>query len=205
MKDATPQPVRLADYSVPAWLIDRVDLTFRLQPSATRVMSKIAFRPNPEATDRTFRLDGENLKLISAQIDGAPVEPQIDATGLTLDVPDRAFTWEAEVEISADRVGHVVVGMEARLKILSYDFTRFGEIVGQVAAISPNSFQTETGETVFRVRIALPNEGQNAALVGRPIRPGMTVTADILTDSKKVLSYLLKPLRVLSDRAFTEA
>ncbi len=99
MKDATPQPVRLADYSVPAWLIDRVDLTFRLQPSATRVLSKIAFRPNPEATDRTFRLDGENLKLISAQIDGAPVEPQIDATGLSLDAPHRAFTWEAEVEI----------------------------------------------------------------------------------------------------------
>jgi hypothetical protein len=33
----------------------------------------------------------------------------------------------------------------------------------------------------------------------------MTVTADILSDSKKVLSYLLKPLRALGDKAFTEA
>ncbi len=38
-----------------------------------------------------------------------------------------------------------------------------------------------------------------------PNHPTMTVTADILTDSKKVLTYLLKPLRVLSDRAFSEA
>ena len=112
---------------------------------------------------------------------------------------------EAEVEISADRIGNVDVGMEARLKVLSYDFARFGEIVGHVAAISPSSVETEEGQTIFRVTVALPNEGQSVALTGRPVRPGMTVTADILTDSKKVLSYLLKPLRVLGDRAFTEA
>jgi len=119
-------------------------------------------------------------------------------------VPDESAV-EAEVEISADRIGNVEIGMEARLKVLSYDFTRFGEIIGQVAAISPSSFITDTGETVFRVTVALPNDGEGAALTGRPIRPGMTVTADILTDSKKVLTYLLKPLRVLGDRAFSEA
>ena len=119
-------------------------------------------------------------------------------------VPDGSAV-EAEIEISADRIGNVEVGMEARLKVLSYDFTRFGEIVGRVARISPSSFETETGETVFRVIVALPGNGENAELTGRPIRPGMTVTADILTDSKKVLTYLLKPLRVLGDRAFSEA
>ncbi len=119
-------------------------------------------------------------------------------------VPDGSAV-EAEVEISADRIGNVEVGMEARLKILSYDFTRFGEVVGRVAAISPSSFETETGQTVFRVTVALPDEGEDATLIGRPIRPGMTVTADILTDSKKVLTYILKPLRVLGDRAFSEA
>ncbi len=119
-------------------------------------------------------------------------------------VPDGSAV-EAEVEISADRIGNVEVGMEARLKVLSYDFTRFGEIVGQVAGISPSSFENETGETVFRVTVALPRNGENAELIGRPVRPGMTVTADILTDSKKVLTYLLKPLRVLGDRAFSEA
>ena len=49
MKDAAPQPVRLADYTPPAYLIDTVHLTVKLDPSATRVTSKIAFRPNPES------------------------------------------------------------------------------------------------------------------------------------------------------------
>ncbi|MCV6595265.1 MAG: aminopeptidase N, partial [Silicimonas sp.] len=99
MKDASPQPIRLADYTPPNWLVDEVHLTFRLDPQATRVLARIHFRPNPETSNRTFRLDGEDLKLISARIDGTEVTPQIDDTGLTLEPPDEAFTWEAETEI----------------------------------------------------------------------------------------------------------
>ncbi|MEL7150764.1 MAG: aminopeptidase N [Pseudomonadota bacterium] len=99
MKDAAPQPVRLADYTPPNWWVDEVHLTFKLAPSATRVLARIAFRPNPDSTDRAFRLDGEKLQLVRAMIDGQPVEPRVDATGLTVDAPDAPFTWEAEVEI----------------------------------------------------------------------------------------------------------
>ena len=94
----TAAAVHLSDYRAPAFLIDEVDLTFRLAPSATRVLSRIRFRPNPQAPG-PFRLDGENLKLISARIDGAPAAPEVDERGLTCAVPDAPFTWEAEVEI----------------------------------------------------------------------------------------------------------
>ncbi|NVO23509.1 aminopeptidase N [Donghicola mangrovi] len=100
MKDAAPQTFYLADYTPPAFLIDEVSLTFRLAPEATRVISRIHFVPNPDATDRTFFLHGEQLKLISARIDGHDANPEITAHGLTAEVPDHDFTWEAEVEIS---------------------------------------------------------------------------------------------------------
>jgi aminopeptidase N len=95
-----PQPVRLADYSPFGYLIDSVELSFTLDPTATRVKSRIAFRPNPEATDPRFFLHGEQLTLISAAIDGAPVTPDVTEYGLTCPVPDQPFTWEAEVEIN---------------------------------------------------------------------------------------------------------
>ena len=99
MKDAAPQTIYLSDYTPPAYLIDSVHLTFRLAPSATRVISKIAFRPNPEAPDGQFFLHGEELKLISAKIDGQPVTPMDVQGGITCPVPDSPFIWEAEVEI----------------------------------------------------------------------------------------------------------
>ena len=102
MKDAAPQTVYLEDYAPPAWLVEDVHLTFRLAPRATRVLSRIRFRPNPEARSRAFFLHGENLSLLEARIDGAAVAPEITAEGLSCAVPDAPFTWEAEVEISPE-------------------------------------------------------------------------------------------------------
>ncbi|MEQ9259251.1 MAG: aminopeptidase N [Roseovarius sp.] len=99
MRDAAPQPVHLEDYTPFGYLVEKVELTFRLAPSATRVLSRIRFTPNPAATDRRFFLHGEELRLLSARIDGAEIAPEITPQGLTCDVPDAPFTFEAEVEI----------------------------------------------------------------------------------------------------------
>ncbi|WP_195820579.1 aminopeptidase N [Roseobacter sp. MH60115] len=98
MRDAAPQTIYLSDYKPFGFEVTSVSLTFDLDPTATRVKSRIAFVPKPDAGGRMF-LHGEKLKLISAQIDGAPVTPDLSDEGLTCAVPDAPFIWEAEVEI----------------------------------------------------------------------------------------------------------
>ncbi|SDX38510.1 aminopeptidase N [Litoreibacter albidus] len=103
MKDASPAApleIFLSDYTPPAYLVDTVELTFKLHPTATRVLSRIAFRPNPDTADRTFYLHGEQLKLISATIDGQDANAKVTDLGLTAIAPDAPFIFEAEVEIS---------------------------------------------------------------------------------------------------------
>ena len=102
MRDAAPQPIYLKDYTPFGYLIDEVALTFRLHPTATRVTSRIAFRPNPAASDTRFFLHGEALSLIWSKIDGAEVSPRMVEGGLECDVPEGAFVWEAEVEINPE-------------------------------------------------------------------------------------------------------
>ncbi|MEM6636185.1 MAG: aminopeptidase N [Pseudomonadota bacterium] len=99
MRDAAPQTIYLKDYRPPAYLVDDVHLTFRLDPAETRVKSRIRFRPNPASDDRTFALQGEELTLIGATIDGQPVAPMLTDAGLTCPVPDAPFIFEAEVII----------------------------------------------------------------------------------------------------------
>ncbi len=99
MKDASPQTIYLSDYTPPAFLVDDVHLTFRLSPKKTRVISKISFRPNPSSQNREFFLHGEGLRLVAARVDGETVTPTVGKDGLTCEVPDAPFVWEAEVEI----------------------------------------------------------------------------------------------------------
>jgi aminopeptidase N len=102
MKDAAPQPTLLSRYRPFPLSIDEVSLTFRLAPSATRVVAAIRFRQNPDGGG-PVRLDGEKLRLVQASIDGVPLgasDYALDDAGLTLLRPlPEAFLWEAEVEI----------------------------------------------------------------------------------------------------------
>ncbi|MBY6068378.1 aminopeptidase N [Leisingera aquaemixtae] len=100
MAKDTPQTFYLKDYTPFGYDVESVHLTFRLAPETTRVLSKIRFAPKPDAADKTFFLHGEELKLMSAKIDGQPVTPELVEGGLKCEVPSAPFTWEAEVEIN---------------------------------------------------------------------------------------------------------
>ena len=100
MTNQDTQTIYLSDYQPPAFLVDHVELEFVLDPTCTRVLSTIKFRKNPESKITKFFLHGEELKFISAQINGVNVKPLHTEAGLSCEVPDAPFTWKAEVEIN---------------------------------------------------------------------------------------------------------
>ncbi len=101
-----PRAVHLADYQPFTHRVDGVALTFRLAPQSTRVAARLRLSPNPARPGRhDLRLDGENLTLIAARIDGQAVTLLPDATGVTIPaarLPDGPFTLETEVEIAPE-------------------------------------------------------------------------------------------------------
>ncbi|EPX87179.1 Aminopeptidase N [Rubellimicrobium thermophilum DSM 16684] len=103
MAEARRETIHLKDYTPFPWIVEAVELTFLLRPEGTRVSSRIRFRPNPGHWPGRFFLHGEDLRLIEARIDGMPVSPEITPEGLTCEVPARAFTWDAVVEIDPAR------------------------------------------------------------------------------------------------------
>jgi aminopeptidase N len=99
MRTETPQPVRLADYRPPAFLIDEVFLDFSLEPAATRVKAKLTVRRNGEHSDPLV-LDGDGLKTLSVAVDGVPHAFEETAETLSLRDLPASFTLETEVEIN---------------------------------------------------------------------------------------------------------
>ena len=106
MTHPTPQPIHLADYKPFTHLVEKVDLSFTLSPSATKVKARLALAPNPARPGRhALKLDGEGLRLLSCAIDGAEVAPKLDPTSLTVParlLPKRPFILETVVEIAPE-------------------------------------------------------------------------------------------------------
>ena len=98
------QPVLLSDYHPPAFLIDTVDLTFDLDPQATRVVSRLTLRRNPHASPaEPLRLNGEALTLIRIARDGTTLPPdtyRIEDGALILDTMPDACALEIETRIA---------------------------------------------------------------------------------------------------------
>ncbi|HSC79215.1 MAG TPA: M1 family aminopeptidase, partial [Chitinolyticbacter sp.] len=83
------QSVHRLAYTPPAFLIDRVDLTFELDESNTKVLNRLVVKRNPAAGDASVPLvlDGESLLLESVKLDGrqlGPHEYELGDTTLTL-------------------------------------------------------------------------------------------------------------------------
>ena len=96
--------VRLSEYRPYDWLVDTVDLDFRLEPTATRVRAKLAMRPNPKGRkDVPIVLDGDELTLVSLNLDGRVLtanEYEVNASSLTIKNPPRGkLTLEIETVI----------------------------------------------------------------------------------------------------------
>ncbi|WGI26805.1 aminopeptidase N [Halomonas alkaliantarctica] len=99
-----PQPVYLSDYQPPAYRVTHTELTFDLDPAATRVKARLLMERHPEAdANAPLVLNGEHLKLISLAIDATPLDAsayELDEENLRIaQVPGR-FVLESEVEIA---------------------------------------------------------------------------------------------------------
>ncbi len=98
------KPTKRADYRPPDYLIDAVDLDFRLDPERTVVKSSLSVRRAPQtAAGAPLTLNGEDLELLSLRLDGAVLPPgrySTDDKTLTLSNPPAAFTLAVETAIS---------------------------------------------------------------------------------------------------------
>lgn len=84
-----PQPILLANYTVPSYLVLKTDLTFDLHDDQTRVTALLTLQRNPQAvTDvDSLVLHGSELELESIALDDrvlTAAEYQVDGESLTL-------------------------------------------------------------------------------------------------------------------------
>jgi hemolysin D len=126
-------------------------------------------------------------------------------------------------------IGFVKLGQPAVVKVDAFPFTRFGVAHGKVvkiassaiteqeakralanataaanAAQAPATAPGQAESFVFPVTVALDDTATKIDNAVIPLTPGMTVTVEIKTDSRRVIDYLLSPLAKIASEAARE-
>jgi hemolysin D len=132
---------------------------------------------------------------------------------------------EIEAMVSNRDIGFVHAGDGVEIKVDTFDFTRYGLLHGQVKSISSDSIvrdvpgdksndkSTTSGNTTsepkgqelsYAARISLDRTQMQVEDKMVNLSPGMAVTAEIKTGSRRIIGYLLSPLMKYKEESLRE-
>jgi adhesin transport system membrane fusion protein len=131
---------------------------------------------------------------------GAVVQPGM----VLIEIVPLDDTLLVEAQIRPQDIGFIRPGQNATVKITAYDSAAFGSLPGKVERISADTTVDQRGESFYRVIVRTDRNFLGKEAEPLPIIPGMIAQIEILTGQKSVLSYLLKPARLLRDEALKE-
>jgi hemolysin D len=179
----------------------------RLQSSQQLAKSQIKL----DRTKLVAPIDG-TVQQLSITTLGQVVSP---AQQLMVVVPSSGLL-HVEAFVSNIDIGFVKVGQEATIKVDAFPFTRYGTIKATVTEIAREAIDEQEAkrreanvasssaaspapsqQQSFVFPITLTLDAQSLSIDGHafPLAPGMTVTAEIRTESRRAIDYFLSPLR----------
>ncbi len=111
----------------------------------------------------------------------------------------------AEVRVTNKDLAYIHIGQRAALRLDALPYNKFGRLDGSVVAISASTQQDKEGNAFYLIRIK-PDKNTLKSDTGQsyPLRSGMTLTADIITREKNILSFFTEPIHYHFDRAFRD-
>jgi hemolysin D len=163
----------------------------------------------------------DDLQTLVAPIDGVVQQLAIHTVGgvvtpaqpLLIVVPqDDALEVEAMV-LNRD-IGFIAPGQEARIKLETFLFTKYGTMPGHVLSVSRDAVQEQAqaqangaasnSGLVYPARIALARSIIDVDGRTLPLGAGMAVTVEIKTESRRLIEYLLSPILRYREDSFRE-
>lgn len=162
------------------------------------------------------------LQRLTAPIDGVVQQLAIHTVGgvvtpaqVLLIVVPSDVDLEIQAMVSNHDVGFVKTGQKVDIKIDTFPYTRYGLLHGEVESISADAItaderqdeanlKSDAGsrdtddarakEPVYEARISLGRARMKIDEKLVDLEPGMAVTVEIKTGSRRIISYLLSPL-----------
>lgn len=112
-------------------------------------------------------------------------------------IPDNESKYKMVVAVPNHEIGKIAVGDDVNFHITAFPKQSYGHLTGKITSISSDSVITNEGASFYNVEASIMNK----PLVNKKgeqgeVRVGMTAEVFVITESKKVLHYLLEKINL---------
>ena len=101
---------------------------------------------------------------------------------------------EVEAWLENKDIGFVNSGQPVQIKVETFPFTIYGVIDGKVMTVSNDAIQQEKGGLVYSTRVSMARSTMQVEQKNVNLTPGMAVTVEIKTGTRRAIEYFLSPL-----------
>jgi len=118
-------------------------------------------------------------------------------------VPNES-TLFAQVNVLNQDSGFIRAGQKVEIKIDIFPYTKYGTIKGVVAHVSQDAVEDERLGWVFPAQIDISEDHIKLGGQSIPLAAGMSLMAEIKTDQRRIIDYVLSPLAQYQSEALRE-
>lgn len=111
---------------------------------------------------------------------------------------------EIEAKVLNKDIGFIKAGMETAIKVETYPFTQFGLLDGAVENISEDSIEDENLGLVYLAKVRINTTNTDLIARDMVLNAGMSVQVEIKTDKRRIIDYILSPLKKYRHDSLTE-
>ena len=145
---------------------------------------------------------------INAPVDGVISELGIRSAGAVLEGGQRVATiapsgtrFVVEARVLNKDMAKISTGLHAQLKFDAYPFQDYGTIAGRIIEVSPDAHADKDKGSFYKVTILTEQPATSGRDQRVVLRPGLAVTAEIITERRTIANLILEPFRKLRKAA----
>jgi len=141
---------------------------------------------------------------ITAPVTGTLTTLEVRSAGTVLQpgqtiatIMPRGARLLVEAHVPNKDIAFIEKGMRAKLKFDAFPFQDYGIVDGTVIEVSPDAQTNSDSSSFYKVMIAPGQTEIGAKGKNVPLRAGLALSAEIVTERKTIMALLLEPFRKL--------
>lgn len=141
-----------------------------------------------------------------SQVLTAPVDGTVQTVGITtiggvvtsaqpvISIVPQNAELIVEADVLNQDIGYVFEGQDVSVKLDTFSFQKYGTIDGKIIYVSPSAVEDERKGLVYKIKVFVDKNSFNINGSEVPISSGMSGTAEIKLEERRIIEFFLEPI-----------
>ena len=141
-----------------------------------------------------------------SQVLTAPVDGTVQTVGITtiggvvtsaqpvISIVPQNAELIVEADVLNQDIGYVFEGQDVSVKLDTFSFQKYGTVDGKIIYVSPSAVEDERKGLVYKIKISIDRNSFNINGSNVPISSGMSGTAEIKLEERRIIEFFLEPI-----------